>query len=198
VLCCYRKTWPSIPRHLSNQWYGAESCFTERTFRQRFAFIGSVRPWNLTAISADMESVNLDSEEWISDVNNVTSVLKMWFRELPDPLLTSTLHQGFVEAASKPLMLCRYGNFLQGFQKSRTIACGTYVYTSESMTYRTRTTQHSNIFWGTCTSVFTLVVIYLHLSMNWPRAAGSRSTRQIIPCLSRILPSFSDRLSLVR
>ncbi|KAG2048512.1 RhoGAP-domain-containing protein [Suillus hirtellus] len=50
-------------------------------------------------LDKDMDSVNLDSEEWISDINNVTSVLKMWFRELPDPLLTSTLHQGFVEAA---------------------------------------------------------------------------------------------------
>ncbi|KAG0703978.1 Rho GTPase activation protein [Suillus ampliporus] len=50
-------------------------------------------------LDKDMDSVNLDSEEWISDVNNVTSVLKMWFRELPDPLLTSNLHQGFVEAA---------------------------------------------------------------------------------------------------
>lgn len=114
------------------------------------------------SISADIDSVNLDSEEWISDINNVTSVLKMWFRELPDPLLTSTLHQGFVEAASKSYMLCKYGNFSQEFQKSRTIACGTYVYTSELTTYRTRTTLHSNIFWGTCTSVSTLVVIYLH------------------------------------
>ncbi|KAG2749643.1 RhoGAP-domain-containing protein [Suillus brevipes Sb2] len=50
-------------------------------------------------LDKDMDSVNLDSEEWTSDINNVTSVLKMWFRELPDPLLTSTLHQGFVEAA---------------------------------------------------------------------------------------------------
>ncbi|KAG1732356.1 Rho GTPase activation protein [Suillus lakei] len=50
-------------------------------------------------LDKDMDSVNLESEEWISDINNVTSVLKMWFRELPDPLLTSTLHQGFVEAA---------------------------------------------------------------------------------------------------
>lgn len=58
-----------------------------------------------------MDSVNLDSEEWISDINNVTSVLKMWFRELPDPLLTSSLHQGFVEAASKHFMLLKYSNF---------------------------------------------------------------------------------------
>jgi hypothetical protein len=48
-----------------------------------------------------MDSVNLDAEEWASDINNVTSVLKMWLRELPDPLLTFSLHQGFIEAASK-------------------------------------------------------------------------------------------------
>lgn len=58
-----------------------------------------------------MDSVNLDSEEWISDINNVTSVLKMWFRELPDPLLTSGLHQGFVEAASKHILLQRFNKF---------------------------------------------------------------------------------------
>ncbi|KAH7885795.1 hypothetical protein F5I97DRAFT_1875464 [Phlebopus sp. FC_14] len=50
-------------------------------------------------LDKDMESVNLDSEEWSSDINNVTSVLKLWFRELPDPLLTFHLHQGFVDAA---------------------------------------------------------------------------------------------------
>lgn len=46
-----------------------------------------------------MESVDLDSDEWTSDINNVTSVLKLWFRELPDPLLTLNLHQGFIDAA---------------------------------------------------------------------------------------------------
>ena len=42
--------------------------------------------------------------------NNVTSVLKMWFRELPDPVLTSHLHQGFVDAASKYFMLSQFSN----------------------------------------------------------------------------------------
>lgn len=48
-----------------------------------------------------MDSVDLDSEEWTSDINNVTSALKLWFRELPDPLLTLNLHQGFIDAASE-------------------------------------------------------------------------------------------------
>ncbi len=47
----------------------------------------------------DLDSVNLDAEEWASDISNVTSVLKMWLRELPDPLFTNNLYQGFIEAA---------------------------------------------------------------------------------------------------
>ncbi|KAI6124881.1 hypothetical protein EDD16DRAFT_1473803 [Pisolithus croceorrhizus] len=50
-------------------------------------------------LDKDMSSVDLDSEEWTADINNVTSVLKLWFRELPEPLLTFNLHQGFVDAA---------------------------------------------------------------------------------------------------
>ncbi|EJD07593.1 RhoGAP-domain-containing protein [Fomitiporia mediterranea MF3/22] len=50
-------------------------------------------------LDKDVDSVNLDTEEWSSDINNVTSVLKLWLRELPDPLLTHALHQGFIEAA---------------------------------------------------------------------------------------------------
>lgn len=50
---------------------------------------------------ADLDSVDLDADEWATDINNVTSALKAWFRELPDPLLTLTLHQGFIDAASE-------------------------------------------------------------------------------------------------
>ncbi|KAF7308512.1 hypothetical protein HMN09_00700300 [Mycena chlorophos] len=50
-------------------------------------------------LDRDLDSVDLDSLEWTSDINNVSSVLKMWFRELPDPLLTFELQQGFVDAA---------------------------------------------------------------------------------------------------
>lgn len=52
-------------------------------------------------VSADLGAVDLDSPEWSSDINNVTSVLKMWFRELPDPLMTNNLQDGFIEAARK-------------------------------------------------------------------------------------------------
>ncbi|KAF8159815.1 hypothetical protein B0H34DRAFT_782440 [Crassisporium funariophilum] len=50
-------------------------------------------------LDKDLEAVDLDAPEWSGDINNVASVMKMWLRELPDPLLTQTLHQGFIEAA---------------------------------------------------------------------------------------------------
>ncbi|KAJ3789826.1 Rho GTPase activation protein [Lentinula aff. detonsa] len=50
-------------------------------------------------LDKDLEAVNLDVHEWSSDINNVTSVLKMWLRELPEPLMTFSLQQGFIEAA---------------------------------------------------------------------------------------------------
>ncbi|KAI0057203.1 RhoGAP-domain-containing protein [Artomyces pyxidatus] len=50
-------------------------------------------------LDKDLDSVNLDADEWSSDINNVTSVMKLWLRELPEPLLTAQLHQGFIDAA---------------------------------------------------------------------------------------------------
>lgn len=49
----------------------------------------------------------MDGQEWASEneISNVTSVMKMWLRELPEPLLTYGLHQGFIEAASLSLFL---------------------------------------------------------------------------------------------
>ncbi|CAO3618993.1 unnamed protein product [Mucor hiemalis] len=41
------------------------------------------------------------SEEDLSDINNVTGVLKLWFRELPDPLFPTASYHQFLEAASK-------------------------------------------------------------------------------------------------
>ena len=52
-------------------------------------------------LAADLETTNLDADEWSGDISNVTSVLKLWLRELPEPLLTMQLHQGFLDAASK-------------------------------------------------------------------------------------------------
>lgn len=46
--------------------------------------------------------MDLDGQEWANEneISNVTSVMKLWLRELPDPLLTYPLHQGFIEGAS--------------------------------------------------------------------------------------------------
>ncbi|EAU90225.2 GTPase activating protein [Coprinopsis cinerea okayama7 len=50
-------------------------------------------------LDKDLDSVDLDAPEWSGDINTVASVLKMWLRELPDPLMTNHLHQGFIDAA---------------------------------------------------------------------------------------------------
>lgn len=50
-------------------------------------------------LDKDLEATNLDADEWSSDISNVTSVLKLWLRDLPEPLLTMQLHQGFLDAA---------------------------------------------------------------------------------------------------
>jgi hypothetical protein len=60
---------------------------------------------NRTRNLTDLEATNLDADEWSSDISNVTSVLKLWLRELPEPLLTMQLHQGFLDAASEYLSL---------------------------------------------------------------------------------------------
>ncbi|KAM5544270.1 hypothetical protein V8D89_001930 [Ganoderma adspersum] len=52
-----------------------------------------------TQLDRDLDSVNLEADEWTSDISNVTSVLKLWLRELPDPLFTVSQHADFMEAA---------------------------------------------------------------------------------------------------
>lgn len=41
------------------------------------------------------------SAEWSSDINVVSGALKLWLRELPEPLLTYGLYDAFIEAASE-------------------------------------------------------------------------------------------------
>lgn len=45
------------------------------------------------------QEINLDSEEW-SDINIVTGCLKLYLRELPDPLVPFRLYKPFIDAAS--------------------------------------------------------------------------------------------------
>jgi hypothetical protein len=49
-------------------------------------------------------AVDLKSSENSSDVNNITSLLKLWFRELPDSLFPQSSYQHFMNAASKFLL----------------------------------------------------------------------------------------------
>jgi len=53
---------------------------------------------------ADSNSSNLDfrnPENFFHDVNSVAGLLKQFFRDLPDPLLTREQYSAFIEAASK-------------------------------------------------------------------------------------------------
>lgn len=52
--------------------------------------------------------MDLSTEENAADVNNITSVLKLWFRELPDPLFPQSSYQHFMNAASEFLFLFCY------------------------------------------------------------------------------------------
>ena len=47
----------------------------------------------------DYDAFDLSNIEVFNDVSSVTSVLKTYFRQLPNPLLTHELHESFVAAA---------------------------------------------------------------------------------------------------
>ena len=49
----------------------------------------------------DYDSFDLADVETFNDISSVTSVLKTYFRQLPNPLLTYALHESFVAAASE-------------------------------------------------------------------------------------------------
>lgn len=49
----------------------------------------------------DIDNTDVMSEEWSADINVVSGALKLWFRELPEPLLTYGLYNAFIEAASE-------------------------------------------------------------------------------------------------
>lgn len=49
----------------------------------------------------EQDEVDLDSQEW-SDINIVTGCLKLYLRELPDPLVPFKLYRHFIEAARAP------------------------------------------------------------------------------------------------
>lgn len=61
--------------------------------------------------SADVEGTDLLSEENLTDINDIAAVMKLWIRELPEPLLTWDLYQGFIEAASTSSFLLPFERY---------------------------------------------------------------------------------------
>lgn len=65
-------------------------------------------PGNSAAVNALQEELNnrgienvcLEDEKWY-DINNITSLLKLFLRKLPEGLLTADLYEGFIEASKK-------------------------------------------------------------------------------------------------
>ncbi|KAI9230704.1 MAG: hypothetical protein DHS80DRAFT_11991 [Piptocephalis tieghemiana] len=51
----------------------------------------------------DSDLVDLTQGDWLLDINIVSGVLKLYFRELPEPLLTDHLYPQFIHAAVLPL-----------------------------------------------------------------------------------------------
>lgn len=51
------------------------------------------------ALDTDADGTDVMSDEWSADINVVSGALKLWFRELPEPLLTYGLYHQFIEAA---------------------------------------------------------------------------------------------------
>lgn len=53
------------------------------------------------------DAFDLTNVEAFNDISSITSVLKTYFRQLPDPLMTHDLHESFVAAASEshPLLI---------------------------------------------------------------------------------------------
>lgn len=62
---------------------------------------GSGQSKAITALfeRGDYDSFNLSDFDAFNDVSSVTSVLKNYFRSLPNPLLTFGMHEAFVAAA---------------------------------------------------------------------------------------------------
>lgn len=57
--------------------------------------------WTWTEYHTDASKVDFrDPANFFHDVNSVAGLLKQFFRDLPDPLLTAEHYAGFIEAAS--------------------------------------------------------------------------------------------------
>ncbi|KAL1412711.1 Rho-type gtpase-activating protein [Vanrija albida] len=63
---------------------------------------GSSQSKQITSLfeRGNYESFDLTNVDHFNDISSITSVLKTYFRQLPDPLLTHSLHESFVAAAN--------------------------------------------------------------------------------------------------
>ena len=59
----------------------------------------------LTRCDTDASQIDFrNPENFFHDVNSVAGLLKQFFREMPDPLLTAESYAAFIEAASEYLL----------------------------------------------------------------------------------------------
>lgn len=58
----------------------------------------------------DYDAFDLADVDAFNDISSVTSVLKTYFRSLPNPLFTHELHESFVTAASKSIFFWWWGD----------------------------------------------------------------------------------------
>jgi hypothetical protein len=70
----------------------------------RYATSLSMVRTNFTAESSSPALDFRNPENFYHDVNSVTGLLKQFFRDLPDPLLTLEYHDSFIAAASEFLL----------------------------------------------------------------------------------------------
>lgn len=65
-------------------------------------------------MDADVDAVDLTSPENLQDINDISGVLKLWFRELPEPLMTYEVRQVlfFSRPSAGSAMLTPQGNVL--------------------------------------------------------------------------------------
>jgi hypothetical protein len=54
-----------------------------------------------TSFESGSEPIDLEDYELINDICSVTSILKQYFRELPNPLLTYQFYSKFIDAVCK-------------------------------------------------------------------------------------------------
>lgn len=67
----------------------------------------SLLTWVARVADSNNPGLNFGNpENFYHDVNSVTGLLKQFFRDLPDPLLTIEHHKALIEAASKQSRFC--------------------------------------------------------------------------------------------